>query len=541
MKNKHIISSILLVAQSVFGVTSYSSTDAAKPPLTYASYAKKPKLVLVIVIDQFRADYLSRFSERFLPPFQKNGDVGGFRYLMSKGAYFPMAHFNVLQNMTCPGHATILTGSYPAQSGIPINDWYDRKTDKMRYCVGDDIDGISPRQLVGTTVGDELKNAGYPGKVIALALKDRAAVLLGGHRSDLTFWLGDDGKWVTSPYYAKTLPDWLKAENDRITPDIGKINAWTQTKERTGFSQTRDHDFSKITVKGKFESLESPYGVELTTGAAIAALKGTHLGHSRTPDLLAVSYSTHDLEGHHVGPNAPEMEDLTVNEDQAIATLLNAVRKQVPGGLKNVVIALTADHGVSPQVDYLTANKIDAGFIDAKKLMADAEVDLTNQFGKPKTSWLAAVESFNFYFSNEALDGTHKGVTTVALENRMKAFIASRAGVAHVFSLSDFQTGHLPVGEMMRQIQKSYIPGKSGDIVLVPKPFWMEAGKPATHMTGYSYDRSVPLLIAGPHLRSGIYGQSVDVVDLAPTLSFLLGTIAPAQSEGRVLTEAIGD
>ena len=513
----------------------------ATAPLTYASYAKKPKLVLVIVIDQFRADYLSRFSERFLPAVQKNGAVGGFRYLMSKGAYFPMAHFDVLQNMTCPGHATILTGSPPAQSGIPLNDWFDRKTNKLRYCVEDDVDGVSPRQLQGTTVGDELKNAGYPGRVISLALKDRAAILLGGHRSDFTFWMGDDGKWMTSTYYAKAVPTWLATENERIAKDFGKINAWTQTKERTGFSQPRDHDFSKISVDGKFEALESPYGVELTTSAAVAALESYNLGHSKTPDVLAVSYSTHDLQGHLVGPNAPEMEDLTVNEDQSIAVLLNAVRKQVPGGLKNVVIALTADHGIAPSVNYLSSTKIGSGFVDSKKLMADAEADLAVTFGKPKSSWLAAVQSFNFYLSNEALDGSHKGVSPFAIENRLKAFIMTQAGVAHVFSLSDFQASRLPAGEASRQIQKSYVPGKSGDVVLIPKPFWMEAGKPDTHMTGYSYDRSVPLIIAGPHVRAGVYGQSVDIVDLAPTLSFLLGTIAPAQSEGRVLTEAIGD
>lgn len=520
--------------QLVFVLLSMMFSRAQAAPIKYESFVKKPKLVVVIVIDQFRADYLTRFADRFLPA-TRGADVGGFRYLMSKAAYFPMAHFDVLQNMTCPGHATILTGSYPYASGIPINDWYDRNAGKLRYCVADDKDGISPRQLQGTTVGDELKNAGYPGKVVALALKDRAAVLLGGHRSDLTFWLGEDGKWTTSTYWAPELPPFLKAENDRIGAGLGKIMAWTQTKDRTGFSQKRDHDFSKITVAGRFDSLESPYGVDLTTRAAVAALKGFDLGHSKTPDLLAVSFSTHDLEGHRVGPNAPEMEDLTVNEDQAISQLLNAIRKQVP--LKDVVIALTADHGVSPQVDYLTKEKVDAGFIDAAQLMKDAEKDLEQEFGSTKTPYLVAVESFNFYFSPEALASKKRE----QMEARVKAFFLKQAGVASVFTATDFLRDTLPNGEAARQIRKQYIPGRSGDIMLIPKPFWMESGKPATHMTGYSYDRSVPLLIAGPHIKAGVYGNDVDVVDLAPTLSYLLGIIAPAQSEGHVLTEAIGD
>jgi predicted AlkP superfamily pyrophosphatase or phosphodiesterase len=511
------------------------SLAASAAPLKHSSFVQKPKLVVVVVIDQFRADNLTRYASRFLPATGHGGDVGGFQYLMAKGAYYPAARFDVLQNMTCPGHATILTGSSPARSGIPINDWFDRAHAKMRYCVEDDQDGLSPRQLQGTTVGDELKNAGYPGKVVSLALKDRAAILLGGHRSDLTFWLGKDGKWTTSNYYAKSLPDWLESENAKISAALGHELTWKQTTARTGYSISRDADFSRTSTVGKFNSLESPYGVEITTDAALAALKGMRLGLSKTTDLLAVSISTHDLVGHKVGPNAPEMEDLTVVEDAALARLLNAIRKQVPGGMKNVVVALTADHGVSPEVGYLKAGKIDAGFIDQEKLMASAEEDLSKAFGKRK--YFAALESLNFYFTSDALDHVKRS----DLENRVKYIFAQAPGVAHVFSLNDYLGANLPVGENARQIQKSYIPGKSGDVVIIPRPFWMETEKVATHMTGYSYDRTVPLILSGLHVKSGVYSEAVDVVDLAPTLSFLLGILPPAMSEGRILTEAIGD
>jgi hypothetical protein len=195
-------------------------------PIKLESFLSRPKLTLVLVIDQFRADYLTRFASRFLPSSGKNGEVGGFKYLMSKGAYFPQAKYDVLENMTCPGHATILTGSYPYLSGIVLNEWYDRSLGRMIYCVddgdsplvGSDLkgaeSGVSPKNLVGTTVGDELKNSGRPSKIISIALKDRAAILLGGHRADLAVWLSSNYRWVSSRYYVKDkeLPRWIETQ-----------------------------------------------------------------------------------------------------------------------------------------------------------------------------------------------------------------------------------------------------------------------------------------------------------------------------------------
>ena len=501
--------------------------------LKFDSYSKRPKLVVVIVIDQFRSDYLTRFNDRFLPAKQKGGDVGGFRYLMANGAYFPMAHFDTLQNMTCPGHSVILTGSSPSRTNIPINDWYDRATGKNRYCVSDDVDGISPRTLQGTTFGDELKNAVYPSKVVALALKDRAAVMLGGHRSDLSFWLGEKGEWTTSTYYAKANPPWLDLENAHIKKSLGETLSWTQDKIRSGFSSTSE--FARQAKKGTYESLEFPYGVQITVDAALAAVNNMKLGQSKTTDLLALSLSTHDLLGHITGPNSAEMEDLTITEDKEIARLLNGLRKVTP--LSQIVVALTADHGVSPRVDYLQQNKIEAGFLEPKELRDGAEKDLVKAFGKPKSDYIASVQSFNFYFSNDGLEK----VDRVSLESRLKKYLLALRGVDAVFSHSDVESGFLPPGEHARQIVKSYSMTRSGDVVMIPKPFFMETGKPANHMTGYSYDRSVPLVLAGPHIKAGVYGDQVDIMDLAPTLSFLSGVIAPAQSEGHVLTQAIGD
>ena len=212
---------------------------------------KKPKLIVVLIIDQFRADYLTRFKERFLPAQNKKGAIGGFNYLISNGAYFPYAQYEILQAMTGPGHASLLTGSYPYQSGIPINDWYDSQSGKNMYCVEDEaspivglkensdlkkIRGMSPKNLIGTTVGDELKNAGYPSKVISIALKDRAAILLGGHRADLALWFDPSSfQWVSSKYYLPEdhLPTWVTTLNEEIKIKKSPIKVWSAKLQET--------------------------------------------------------------------------------------------------------------------------------------------------------------------------------------------------------------------------------------------------------------------------------------------------------------------
>ena len=316
-KNQSLLTAVgICLLQLAFN---FHTSSASAAPISYAGYAVKPKLIVVIVIEQFRADYLTRFPEKFLSATGPKTSVGGFRYLMSNGAYFPMAKFDFLQNMTCPGHAAIMTGSSPSRTHIPLNEWIDRESSKRRYCVADDVDGLSPRQLQGTTVGDEIKNTGAPSRSVSLALKDRAAILLGGHRSDISFWI-DKGAWTSSNYYGKKLPVWLASENERLKKDLDKDYVWGAQKAK----------------RGALESYALPYGAEITTDAAIAALRGAGLGKSGTTDVLTLSYSTHDILGHAVGPNAQEMESLTIAEDKEIARLLNAIKAEVPGGLKTV-------------------------------------------------------------------------------------------------------------------------------------------------------------------------------------------------------------
>ena len=530
---------------------------------------KKPKLIVVIIIDQFRADYLTRFNERFLPAKNSSGSVGGFNYLISNGAYFPYAQYDVLQSMTGPGHSTLLSGAYPYQSGIPLNDWYDSEQGKITYCVEDegspivgpldykDLKGMSPKNFIGSTIGDELKNAGYPSKVISIALKDRAAILLGGHRADLALWFEPKSfQWVSSKYYLPegNLPTWVTQLNEEVKIKKAPIKIWSTKLQETMnsyFSTTNSYPnetkliskigpvFNHNIAACSPEELSSPYGIELTAQAALRALDFYQLGKNKTPDLLALSFSSHDYVGHAFGPNSKEMEDMTVSEDRVISTFLNSLKRKIPGGLNEVVVVLSADHGVAPNADWLLKNKMSSGRVDVKALKEKLENHLNSKFGNFDSlkGWIAFSVDFNYFINREAIKSKKINITDV--ENEIVKVLKTEEAFAQVFTHTDYENKRLPPQMHERQILKTYFQGRSGDVIAIPKPFFVNSdGNSTTHMTGYSYDRTVPLIISGAAFKHGLIPKMVDVIDIAPTLSLLNGTVPPSSSEGRVLTEA---
>ncbi len=534
----------------------------AQPPIP-----SRPKLVLMLVIDQFRADYLTRFATRFEAAAGKDGRVGGFRYLMEKGAYFPLAEYDVLQSMTCVGHATVLTGSYPYLNGIAINDWFDREHGKPEYCVedhshhlvgittdGKNEGGTSPKNLHASTVGDELKNAGGGSKVVAIALKDRAAILMGGHRADLALWFdGKSAQWISSTFYLPSpskLPEWVGKLNASLSKHLGEEMTWKlgtetatglsiseDTKDLEGYGQigSRFPHKAKVGTKG---ALMLPYGIEKTTEAAIHAIDAMKLGQGKNADLLAVSYSSHDMVGHVFGPNSRELEEYTVLEDRSIAQLINHVRATVPGGLANVTIVLTADHGIPPVPEYLTRDRVEAGRIDETALRKKLNAQLNDKFGKPSAGeWIPGSGDLNFYLNRPAIEA--KGIARRDVENEVKSALLKLPELDFVFTGTDYAERRLPPGMHERQILHTFIPDRSGDVVAIPKPYFVVYPSGTTHHTGYSYDRYVPLVLAGRGIRPGRFATHAGVIDIAPTLSFILGLIPPNMSEGRVLGEAL--
>jgi len=547
MKKK---SSADLLVLGLLVLLSHLPTSAAAA-LKLESYLRRPKLVVVLVVDQFRADYLTRFESRFLPSSGKPGQLGGFRYLM-KGAYFPFAEYEHLQTTTCPGHAAILTGAYPYAHRIAINEWYDSANGKDVYCVNDDdaklvgvpaeaLPGVSPKLLKTTTVGDELKAAGHSSRVVGIALKDRSAVLLGGHRADLAIWFdGSAYKWISSKYYLPDdkLPEWLEKLNAGIDKRRNTQREW-KSRAETGLSSSFGAGaFSREITFGSRASLASPIGVDLTTEAALAAVRAYGLGGKPSPDILAISYSSHDMLGHKMGPNSREMEEMTIAEDRSLAELFKGLEKSVPGGMKNVLVVLTGDHGVAQSRGNLIYARFEAGAIDQEAMIERLNKALDKKFGETGgKKWIVRALSFNFYLDRKLIQ--EKKLEAKDVEAELKALLLKEPAAAAVLTRTDYLNGNFPPGMHGRQAKITYVLDQSGDVIMIPKPFYTEDKDPVTHVTGYNYDRMVPIALAGPNIRSAVHPEHVHVVDLAPTLSFLLGVIAPAHSEGRVLSEAI--
>ena len=391
--------------------------------ISLESFKKKPKLVVVVVIDQCRSDFLTRFANRMAS--QKSG---GLSYFMKQGAYFPFAKYDILQSMTCPGHATILTGAYPSQMGIPLNEWYDASKKSDVYCAEDASsaivgrnakpeEGMSPRRLLQSTVGDELKIAGYKSKVVSIALKDRAAIMMGGHRADLALW-SEDGKWVSSKFYLPQgeLPSWVRNLNAALEKEKGSVFKWKIAGTHSGLTQSNSASTTEAasgpaplllqTVAGSKDSFSTEYGVEITTAAAIRALKEMKLGQSKGPgtgpDILAISYSSHDMLGHDHGLQSDLMEELTLFEDESIGKLIGEIEKSV--GLKNVLFAFTGDHGVAPAVSVIEKQNMPAGNLDTPSLLKEANMELEKKFGKSaKGAWVLRAKSYNFYLDPEVV------------------------------------------------------------------------------------------------------------------------------------------
>lgn len=536
----------------VLGVSSVAERAEAVPKTLLRS---RPRLVVVMVVDQLRADYLTRHINRFLPARDDAQRPGGFGYLIDQGSYFPIAEYEVMHSLTAPDHATISTGAWPNRHGIVMNRYFDG-AHKSRYCVGDrryrvlggsrasQKRGTAPTNLLAPTLGDALKNAGYRGRVVSVAMKDRAAILMGGYRADAALWFDyTKFRWVTSTYYAHDakLPVWVGPLNKRIASQVGKSLPWVSKGPGSGHSDDGPADgHRQLVTIGSFESLESPYGHVITVDAALAALKHHEMGRDDEPDILWVGFSSFDYLGHGMGPNHRLMEESLVALDREISRLLAGVEKHAKDGLDRVTLVLTGDHGAPPMPAYLKRHHVRAGYLDGKLLHKELEAYLTKRFGSSKgRQWIAVHTKLHFTFDSRTLE--RAGISRRQAEGAAKEFLETLPNVATVATGTEIRGGYGGPGLTGRQIINGYYPGRSGDVVVLPAPYFMPKTKGLTHSTGYTYDRSVPLILAGSAFRNELFAQRPKMIDLVPTLSFLLGIVPPAFSEGRVLHEVFRD
>ena len=498
---------LLLAIYFVLGLTVLTSPVLAKN-LSFETYKQKPKLVVVVVIDQFRSDFLMRYQKDFMPASSL-----GFNHMMGTGAYFAQSTYGILQAMTCPGHAMILSGSYPAQTSIQINEWYDIKNKKRAYCADDEEFGFSPRRLKTTTFGDEVKNIYPDSKVFTVSLKDRSAIFLGGHRADMALWYEDKPKeWQTTKYYngGKT-PAWLD-----------KINA----KQRT------EGNLEEKTFEAAVR------GTEATMNLAITALNEEKLGQRNTngPDVLGVSLSNHDILGHKEGPDSPNLKKLTLLEDKMLAKLFTALKQK--NLLDKTIVVLTADHGIPPAGDLLRANKIASGELDFLGAIKLANEKLTKELGSSGSNpWIEGVFASHVYLNRSRL--LEKNIEAAKAQDLVKDIFAQLPGIYKVITRDQVLQNKIPYFDLRFPVENSFVEDVAGDLMLIPEPFFAQkTGAPVNHMTNWNYDNSVPVIMWGPKwFQSGVYSGS-HIVDIAPTLSFISGVLPPAKASGRVLDEA---
>jgi hypothetical protein len=510
----------------------------------------RPKLVVFMVVDQMRADTLTRFADQMLPARQSNGQPGGLRYLIEKGAYHSQCYIDHIPAHTAPGHATLATGADPSVHGIVGNQWWDA-TGKRFEAYGDDaypqVHGnatitAAPTLLQGTTFSDEIKLASNGrSRVFSLASKARAAVLMGGHTADLALWLdADTGDWTTSSYYQAALPDWLKRFN--ADPWIRKFLGWTWKLGRSKEIYSRSHVSPLV---GSYEAYQKPIQLPPQSGAAfIAALEGTplgdtwsfrlgeavvdaeHLGKSGVPDVLCMSFSSYDKIGHAVGPYSPELQDTLLDFDHDLAEFLGFLQKRV--GLENCVLVLTADHGAGLIPEQARMLRMPAGRESPAATVATVESALTQRFGPGH--YVTA-----FSEPNLTLSRAHLSEQQLPEARQVAAHaLLQDPAVQAAFTREEILENRLPRTPLGDVVSRSYFDGRSGDVVIVNRPFWIYSHYGATHGTPWTYDTHIPFLMAGPGIQPGERVQRCNQRDIAATLCHLLQVNLPSGCQGIV-------
>ncbi len=525
---------------------------------TQAQSSSRPKLVVLLVADQFSYNYLSRYSDKFTS--------GGIKLLMDRGASFTHCQYENASTQTAVGHSIIASGAYPWATGIVGDDWYDRRKSKAISAVSDDTmkivgangTGSSSHFMQGTTIGDQMKLASNGrSKVIAVSLQDRASLLLAGRLANSAYWWDSHtGSFVTSSQYGTELSSWAQAFNDQHYADKYLGKPWQRLLPETQYTaSTRDDypyekslagdgkQFPHVITGGANAPGEAyyntfamtPWSNQMLCDFAKDAIDKESLGLHTDPDLLAVSFSAGELLGGSFGPYSQEIEDLTLRLDQSLSGLIQHLEQKV--GLDNCLIVFTSDHGVSPIPEFLKERGLDSSRIDIKNFKTLLDASLDARLGPE--DWIESFEPPNLYLNLNAIDKQkYRQPDVEALSAKMAHSIP---GVGEVYTAAQFFTNQVPSGPLMNAVRKSYYWGRSGELFVMPRPghIFMSESTGTTTGSPYNYDTQVPLIISGGNVQNGRFGQSSSPADIAPTIANILGIEQPSLSEGRVLSEAM--
>jgi predicted AlkP superfamily pyrophosphatase or phosphodiesterase len=508
--------------------------------------AAKPKLVVFIAVDQMRADYLERYAHLY---------DKGLKRLTHDGAWFKRAAYPYLNTITCAGHSTLGTGTFPYKHGMVLNQWYDRESDTIVTCNEDSSarevsygnftgPGDSARKMLMPTLA-ELMHRTAKARVVTMSVKARSAIGLAGHEADSVVWLDERGAWETSSAYAKGPVDWVSAfiKGNPITRDAGKVweralpaNRYQYADDGigegkpAGWSTTFPHPLGAAGDATYVSNwIRSPFANEYLGEMAAAAIDALHLGKGDATDFLGVSFSSLDSVGHTFGPRSHEVQDVLVRLDATLGRLLAYLDENVGDG--NYVVALGADHGVADIPEQVP----NGGRQSAEVIAAATEAALKPLLGRG--GFVASNAYTDLYLKPEAAE---KLKSDPRIFKAISDALLKVSGVARVLKGDDLASASARTSQdpQVRAAALSYFPGRSGDIIIIPKENWLLAASVTTHGTLYSYDQRVPLLFYGAGIRRGANNDPATPADIAVTLASIVGVRLPSP-DGQVLKSAL--
>ncbi len=535
--------------------------------IPFFTAAQKPKLVVGIVVDQMRYDYLTRFWDRY-------GD-NGFKKLINNGYNCKNTHYNYMPTYTGPGHASIYTGTTPENHGIISNTWFDKTINKNTYCTSDTIfktistptkygtidskyGEMSPSKMLTTTITDELKLAtNFKGKTYGISIKDRGAILPAGHKANAAYWFegGETGKWISSSFYMKELPKWLNELNnsnpankylEQSWKTLYPINTYTssipddnpyevlfKTEEKPVFP----HDLKALRDSNNNYSLikSTPFGNTILKQLAFELIKNEQLGKDDFTDFLSISFSSPDYIGHQFGPMSVEIEDTYLRLDKELAEIITFFEKNI--GKENLLIFLTADHGAVNVSQYLIDNNMPGGYFHEDLLDSNLRVFLKTEYRVD--SLIKNVSNYQVFLNTDLIQKNNWDIE--AIENTVANYLLKQKGIAKTVTSTALKNTEF-TDRIIANAQRGYNQTRSGNILFVLESGWVpfyKSHKGTTHGSPYHYDTHVPLLWYGGKIKKGETDREILIPDIAATLAQLLNIQAPSACTGKPIHDLL--